>query len=161
MITTVLLADNAASGRINIGALGLDKRTTLVVADVDALHGFEPAGRVEVVDRTLHMPLRKYKAIQQLLAACQIKAERGLNDQSVAECAAALTAVVDDRLQDALHCGEPAALLTAALLGELAELVVDARNCRFTRPTLIALADQVVADLPASIRNYRRHTTTV
>jgi hypothetical protein len=162
VITTVLLADNAASGRVNLVSLGLDKRTTLVVADVDALHGFEPAGRVQVVDRTLHMPLRKYKAIQKVLATCQAKAAQCFNDSAIAEFAAALAVAVDARLQDALHCGEPAALLTAALLDELAEQVAPAaRNGHLTRPTLIALSERVVADLPERIRTYRRETTPV
>lgn len=161
MITTVLLVDNPPAGRLNVGALNLDKRTTLVVCDPEVLEGFGLADHVPVVDRTLHMPLRRYKAIQDQLARCRAKAGRGLNDASIAECAAKLATVVEDRLQDALHCGEPAALLTAALLGELAEQVVDARNCRYNAATLTALAERVVVDLPEPIRTYRRHTTTV
>lgn len=158
MINTVMLADNAGSGRINIKSLDLDKATTLIVSDVDALHGVELAARVQVIDRTLNMPLRKYKAIQQRLASCRRTARRELNDETIAEFAGALTAVVEDRLQDALHSGEATALLTAAVLDKLAEQVVEVRNCRFNRATLTAMSEQVLAELPERIRTYRRGT---
>ncbi|WP_154697080.1 hypothetical protein [Lentzea guizhouensis] len=105
--TTVLLADNAPSGRVHRASLNLPTGT-LVVADPADLQGVTLAEQVRVVDRTLHMPLRKYKAIREQLALHRLTAQQGLNGQALAEQAAVITAAIENRLQDALRAGEPA-----------------------------------------------------
>lgn len=157
--TNVLLADSQPSARKVIRQLNLTRRNTLVVVDPDDLRGLVLPLNVRVLDHTHRMSLPNYKAIQENLRLCQATAQPGLNSESAAKFAAALTAVVDERLQDALHCGEAAALLTAAVLDKLAEQVVEVRNCRFNQRTLKALSEQVLADLPEHIRSYRRDIT--
>jgi hypothetical protein len=157
--TAVLLVDNQASGRKILRSLNRNRRNTLVVSHPDDLRGHTLPQYVRVLDHTDRMSARHYKEIQEQLKICQVAAERDLNDEVLAEFAAELTAVVDGRLQDALHCGEPAALLAAALLEKLAEQAFEAWNCRLTPRTLKALSALVLGELPECIRTYRRDMT--
>lgn len=160
LYTTVLIADSQPSGHHAVRAAALNRETTLVVSHPDQLRGQVLGHDVEVRSVAERMKAGVWEQIQQQLRICQASAP-DLNEATIAEFAADLTAAVDGRLQDALHSGEAPALLVATVLDKLAEQVVHARNSRFNARLLAALSKQAVVDLPERIRNYRRDDTVV